>query len=487
MRIGDIVEIEVEGIDERGDGLGRYEDRSVVIPGLFPGERGKVQIEALSRHSPRAHAWLRELVRASPGRRPIPCARQERHPEREPGRSKPACAGCPLMDIDVAAQREAKQAAIAREHGLDLAGFGSPTLLGDSPALLGDSPELPGDSRELTGGSPELPNGSPALIGGDEFGYRWSSKRAVSGRAGRLVLGSRVASRRQRDWIADMRGCLVDHPAITRAFDQLEDRGNALGIEPYREQTGDLRYVWAKTNGEAVVLTLITASADSRAARELAPMLVEDGVVAGVAHSVQAGASNVIRGEDTRAIAGEVELALQIAGVELRVGPLGFLQPNPLVAAQAYRDLVGPPPSEPNATIGRALACDLYAGAGVTTALLRERFAQVVPCESYPESAAALGVPPETAEAFCQRWLAEGRETPELIVANPPRAGLGERVCAGLLELAAARVHVMSCNPATLRADLDRLAPSYELVGLRGYDTLPQTPHVELVAWLRLR
>ena len=54
-----------------------------------------------------------------------------------------------------------------------------------------------------------------------------------------------------------------------------------------------------------------------------------------------------------------------------------------------------------------------------------------------------------------------------------------------LLALAAPRVHVMSCNPATLRADLDRLAPGYELDFLRGYDTLPQTPHVEVVAWLR--
>jgi 23S rRNA (uracil1939-C5)-methyltransferase len=437
---GDIIEVEVEGIDERGEGIARHEDRVVLVPGLFPGERGRVQIEGLSQHGPRAHAWLRTVLQASPARRPLPCPRQERFPAREPGRSKPACAGCPLMDIEVVAQREAKRARVAREQGLELG----------------------------------------ELIGGDELGYRWSSKRMVSGRAGRLVLGSRVSSRRHRDWVADMRGCLVDHPLITAAIDELEDRANALQIEP-RE---DLRYVWAKTNGEAVVLTLITGADESRAARELGPALVEAGVVAGVAHSVQAGTGNVIRGEDTRVIAGEVELSLQLADVELRLGPLGFLQPNPRVAAQAYRDLVGSPEDE---ELGRALACDLYAGAGVTTALLRERFAEVVPCESYPESAAALGVEPQTAEAFCRRWLTEGRTTPELIVANPPRAGLGEQVCAALLELAAPRVHVMSCNPATLRADLDRLAPGYALVDLRGYDTLPQTPHVELVAWLRRR
>src|SRR5690606_11769693 len=80
MHVGDIIEVEVEGIDERGDGVASYEDRTVLVPGLFPGERGRVQIEALSRHGPRAHAWLRSVVRASPDRRALPCPRQERHP-----------------------------------------------------------------------------------------------------------------------------------------------------------------------------------------------------------------------------------------------------------------------------------------------------------------------------------------------------------------------------------------------------------------------
>jgi 23S rRNA (uracil1939-C5)-methyltransferase len=447
MKVGEILELEIEAIDGRGRGLATHEERTLLIPASFPGERVEVRIEALSRHAPRGHARLRTLVRPSPRRRELPCPRHEDQGVREPGRSKPACAGCPLMALDLAGQREAKRALIAREHGLEI----------------------------------------DALIGGDELGYRWSSKRLVAGRPGRLVLGSRVAGRRERDWVADMRGCLVDHPAIERALSELEDRANDLGIEPWREHGGDLRYVWAKTNGEAVMLTLITGAAQSRAARELGPALVDAGVVASVAHSVQSEASNVIRGADTRVIAGAPTLELQLACVEQHVGPLGFLQPNPLVAALAYRDLVGPPPGELADALGRELACDLYAGAGVTTALLREHFAEVVACESYPESAAALGVEPQTAATFCQRWLADARRRPELIVANPPRAGLGDEVCTELLELGAARVHLMSCNPATLRADLDRLAPEYELVGLRGYDTLPQTPHLELVAWLRRR
>jgi tRNA/tmRNA/rRNA uracil-C5-methylase (TrmA/RlmC/RlmD family) len=123
----------------------------------------------------------------------------------------------------------------------------------------------------------------------------------------------------------------------------------------------------------------------------------------------------------------------------------------------------------------------------VTTQLLRERFEEVVACESYPESAAALGIAAQSAQSFCQAWLDACRPTPELILANPPRAGLGADVCAALLQLGAPRVQIMSCSAKTLAEDLRRLDARYRLVGLRGYDTLPQTNHVELVAWLVLR
>jgi len=53
---------------------------------------------------------------------------------------------------------------------------------------------------------------------------------------------------------------------------------------------------------------------------------------------------------------------------------------------------------------------------------------------------------------------------------------------AGLAEL-----RIMSCGPAGLRSDIDRLAPAFELSSLRAYDTLPHTPHVELVATLHAR
>jgi 23S rRNA (uracil1939-C5)-methyltransferase len=437
MKVGDMVEAEVERIDARG-GVAQVNQRELLIPGVFPGERARVRVEALARHSSRAHGRLRELVRSHPDRRVLPCPRHEHATPSEPDPQKPSCGGCPWMAIEHRAQLELLRRTLAEEHGLEL--------------------------RE-------------PIISGEEFGYRWSSKRIVAGRSGALWLGSRGHGER----IADMHGCLVDHPHLRAAFDGVEQLANELGIEVWRQdrKTGDLRYVWGKTNGAQVLLTLITGSSTSRAATELAPRIHAAGLADGVAWSVQDDPGNAIRGAAATPIVGLEQLSVTLADVTVELGPLGFLQPNPTIAAMAYRDLVG--------TQSGKLALDLYAGAGVTTRLLQAAFEQVVACESYPESAAALGVVPRSVESFCRAWIEAGRDVPDLIVANPPRAGMGEGVVASLLEIGAPMVRIMSCSAKTLAEDLKRLSIAYELVDLRGYATLPQTNHVELVAWLVLR
>lgn len=474
MKVGEHIEVELERIDGRGSARAQHDGRELVVPGVFAGERALVRIEALARHSNLAHARVKQQLRASPDRRALACARHE-HAQvelRESGeaselggageageasdasepveqRGRPGCGGCPLMALEHRAQLEQQRQCLLVEHGLELHG---------------------------------------EIVSGDEFGYRWSSKRIVGGRRGRLWLGSRASSsgggRAER--IADMHGCVIDHPRIEAAFAAVERLGNELGVQAWRaDGSGDLRYVWAKTNGEQVLLTLITGAAQSLAATELGPRLHREGLVDGVAHAVQAEQGNAIRGQPPQIVAGLASLASTLAGVQIDIGPLGFLQPNPRVAEQAYRDLVGPPPgSEVVEQPSEALAFDLYAGAGVTTRLLQARFREVVACEAYPESAAALGVPARSVEEFCRAWLDEGRPTPQLVIANPPRAGLGEQVCGLLLELDAPRVQIMSCSAKSLAEDLRRLGPRYRLLGLRGYDTLPHTAHLELVAWL---
>jgi 23S rRNA (uracil1939-C5)-methyltransferase len=123
----------------------------------------------------------------------------------------------------------------------------------------------------------------------------------------------------------------------------------------------------------------------------------------------------------------------------------------------------------------------------VTTRALRHTSREVIACEAHPESARALGVAPEPVAQFLARMLREPRGVPDLVIANPPRKGLGAEVCGQLSALAPRALHVMSCGPDGLARDLAQLGERFTVVGLEAFDTLPQTPHVELVAKLAPR
>ena len=433
MKAGDTLELELDALSPGGEASGTLEGRSIAVPGAFAGEQVRARLTHVSRQQPRAHAELRAVLRPHPGRRPSPCTH---HDDGLPSRV-PRCTGCPLLELEVADQRALKRDLLARQHDLHV------------DAVIA----------------------APA-----EFGYRAASKRVVGGSIGKLVLGSYV---RGSHTLAPMHACRVDHPEIVLAAEELRRIADWLKIEPYDEssRSGDLRYAWFKTDGSSVLLTLVTASADSRAASELPAHLRRP---VGVAWSVHAGADNNLRGAAPTLLRG-TNLHASLAGVTRELGPLGFLQPNPAVAALAYADLVRDPEGH---ELRGALALDLYAGAGVTRELLRPHFDAVLACEAYPESAAALALAPETAEHF----LARQQRRPDLVIANPPREGLGPQVCAELLRLAAPRLQLMSCGPAALARDLAGLTggrtAAYRLIALRAYDTLPHTPHLELVAWL---
>jgi tRNA/tmRNA/rRNA uracil-C5-methylase (TrmA/RlmC/RlmD family) len=270
-----------------------------------------------------------------------------------------------------------------------------------------------------------------------------------------------------------MRGCRVDHPRIAAALDELEDAARARGVTPWDEATGRgaLRYAWAKTDGERVLLTLFEGR-EGAVDRGLADALRG---ADGVAFAPSGGRGNAIRGEVAPRIARGID-AIEVAGE--RVGPGGFLQPNPAVIEAARAELLV---DEAGAPLGGGLAWDLYAGAGVTARRLAARFERVEAVESDP----ALTDAPRSVEEVVTAFVA-GAEVPALVVANPPRKGLGPVVAEALARIGPPRIHLMSCGPEGLARDLARL-PAYEPVAISAWDTLPQTPHVELVVRLRRR
>jgi 23S rRNA (uracil1939-C5)-methyltransferase len=183
-------------------------------------------------------------------------------------------------------------------------------------------------------------------------------------------------------------------------------------------------------------------------------------------------------------------LRYRLGARQYRVGHLSFFQVN--------RFLLEPLALRTAADARGNLALDLFAGVGLFSLPLAEGFARVIAVEGNPaatrdldENAAVARANSagriETHTADAEEFLAHVRVAPDLVVLDPPRAGLSENVRARLLALRAPEIRYVSCDPATLARDLAALAVSYDVTGMEMFDLFPQTFHLETLVRLRRR
>jgi len=145
-----------------------------------------------------------------------------------------------------------------------------------------------------------------------------------------------------------------------------------------------------------------------------------------------------------------------------------------------------------------SLAWDLFAGVGLFARRLTANFARVVAVESAPSAIEALaknldGTTGSAVHAEALDFLRRNRQRantdsprPDLIVVDPPRTGLGPEIAALLVQVAAAALVYVSCDPATLARDLRALTSSgYEIQTITLADLFPQTFHLETVVRMR--
>jgi 23S rRNA (uracil1939-C5)-methyltransferase len=139
-------------------------------------------------------------------------------------------------------------------------------------------------------------------------------------------------------------------------------------------------------------------------------------------------------------------------------------------------------------------AVDLYAGVGLFSARLAGRFKRVTAVESSHaafedllHNIERLALPVAAENKSAEDYLAGLAQTPELIVADPPRTGLGREVVQELARIRAPQLTIVSCDPATLARDLQGLlAGGYHIDQITMVDLFPQTFHLETVVHLAL-
>lgn len=168
-----------------------------------------------------------------------------------------------------------------------------------------------------------------------------------------------------------------------------------------------------------------------------------------------------------------------------RVGSRSFFQVNRFLIEELTEAAVG------DARGGTAL--DLYSGVGLLTVPLARRFERTIGVDSSGAAMRSLqynaqraGVEVKAIHMNVDAYLRNFSEPVDLVVADPPRGGVGTAVVEDLLRLRPAAISLVSCDPSTLARDLKTLtAGGYQIESLTMLDLFPQTFHLETVAWLR--
>lgn len=419
--VAPVERVSITGIAAGGAGVGRLEDGiAVFVPRTAVGDEAEITI--VDRRARWARGRLVRTLVDGPDRRRAPCPLYSR------------CGGCTLQHIEPSAQRQAK----AR-------------LVADAMARIAHMPVEP----------PHVE------FADNEFHYRNRLSFTLLRLGGHVVAGFHEANRPERILDVDAR-CLLPEQPLGMAWSQL--RG-AWGPGAARLPGGaKLRLTLrAVLNGD-VSLTVDGGEDDG----EPDALLAGAPAIASVWHRRKGEVEPVL-------LSGSDSLDETWLGEGVRLTGTTFLQVN-RDAAKLLEDHV----ITHAARAGAATVVDAYCGIGTRARALAARGAKVTGIELDGQAvleADRLGGGPGYLQARVEDVLPSVLPA-DLVIVNPPRTGVDARVAEALVEQPPTNILYVSCDPATLARDVERLSSRFVLRELRCFDLFPQTSHVETVAEL---
>lgn len=313
-----------------------------------------------------------------------------------------------------------------------------------------------------------------------------------------LVLG--LHRRGRFDAVVDIEECWLPPAEANPIVESIRQAARRYGIRAYDyvQHTGFLRNVvlrFANPPEQWMVLLVTTTPTqppEEAFLRELAerlPALFP--TVRTVAQVINDTWSPVSVGE-LRVLFGDGVIEQSLCGMRFRISPFAFFQVNWVQLERFFGrilELCQPQSHE--------IGWDLYCGAGVIALLLAQQMRAVVGIELVEDAIRDARLNAQRNGIANVEWYAadlhraaarallQQLPEPDLIVVDPPRAGIHWRLLQALLERPAARLVYVSCNPETQARDLRTLLRVYRLEQLQPVDLFPQTPHVECIAQLR--
>jgi 23S rRNA (uracil1939-C5)-methyltransferase len=442
----DELELDIESLAYGGNGVARMNGFVVFVRRGLPGDRVRARVTKVQRRH--AEALAVEVLEPSPKRVEAPCDHY------------PACGGCRFQDLAYQAQIDSKEAQV-RDALARIGGLTDPPL-------------------------------EPILGAESVFRYRNKLEYSFSPGPSRPVLGFHKAGR--WDEVIDIAECWLTTDLGNRIREAVRAWARDSGHPAYdqAEGTGFLRHLVYREgrNTGQVLVQLVTAPGDWD--RDgFVSALRRFPEVRSIHHAVNDRPAEVTN-LPTTLLWGDDAIEEQLLGHRFRVRPNAFLQTNTEMAERLYELAI-----EAAGLTGEQTVWDLYCGIGTIGLSMASKALTVWGVDVSEESiACAL----ENADlngianaAFFAGDVGQAVEElkdrsgdPDVVVVDPPRAGLSNKAVRRLGRIGTPRIVYVSCNPTTLAGNLKQLREDwgYQLRRARPVDMFPHTPHVECVSLL---
>jgi 23S rRNA (uracil1939-C5)-methyltransferase len=324
---------------------------------------------------------------------------------------------------------------------------------------------------------------------------------AANRAAGGGALGLHVGA--SSDQIFNLKHCFLQSPQSTAIVQEVRRWCGQSGLAAYnpRTQRGFWRFLVlreGKRTAQAMAHLITTDQGDPAAVEALAAHLqARFPVITTLVHSRSLTKAQVASGESSRTLWGPGYIEERLGDLRLRISANSFLQTNTVAAEGLYNAV-----SRLGEFTGAETVWDLYCGAGSIALHLASQVRRVVGFElvaaavndAYGNSRLnglencrflAGDLKERLREALRAGPLHQPR--PDVVITDPPRAGLHPQVVQALREIAPRRIIYVSCNPATLARDLGLLQDLYAILTVQPFDLFPHTAHIECVARLERR
>jgi 23S rRNA (uracil1939-C5)-methyltransferase len=446
---GEELELRIDSLAYGGSGVARHDGFVVFVRGGLPGDDVRARVTKVKRGF--AEGLVTALVDPSSARVAAPC------------RHFGTCGGCRFQDLAYPAQLAEKERQV-RDALARIGKFGDPAV-------------------------------EPIVPASSEYGYRNKLEYSFAAGEGGVDLGFHRAGR--WDEVIGIEECLLTTDLGNQIRLAVREWAREERLEPHDQATGEgyLRHLVVRegrNTGQALVL-LVTAPGERFETGYFVDVLRRFDAVRSVHWAVNdtpAERTNL----PTQLLWGDEAIEEEILGLRVRVRPSAFLQTNTEMASRLY-ELA----REYAELTGQENVFDLYCGTGTIGLALAASVGSVWGLEISEEAVACAienaelnGIENATFYAGnVGQTIEELRQQagdPDVVVVDPPRAGLAGKALRRTGSLGARRIVYVSCNPTTLASDLQVLRDEfgYELERCRPVDMFPHTPHVESVSALTL-